>query len=56
MKAEDVLVVSATVVTDKPEAAVRAAEVFARAAAGLVLEGISVNVSLGKPSVEEVVE
>ena len=44
-----VIVVSATVVTDNPEHAARAAEVLARAAAGLVLDGISVNVSLGIP-------
>ncbi len=44
-----IVVVSATVVTENPEHAARAAEVLARAAAGLVLDGINVNVSLGIP-------
>jgi hypothetical protein len=48
-----VIVVSATVVTENPEHAARAAEVLARAAAGLVLDGISVNVSLGIPDDDE---
>lgn len=41
------LVVSLSVVTDDPEAAARSAEVMARAAAGLALEGLSVSLSLG---------
>jgi hypothetical protein len=41
------IVISASVVTDNPEHATRAAEVLARAATGLVLEGIYVNVSMG---------
>lgn len=47
------IVVSATVVTDDPTHAARAAEVLARAAAGLVLDGISVTVSLGVPEEDE---
>lgn len=47
------IVVSATVVTEDPEHAAQAAEVLARAAAGLVLAGISVNVSLGVVEDEE---
>ncbi|HZN75884.1 MAG TPA: hypothetical protein VFC00_30000 [Micromonosporaceae bacterium] len=43
------IVVSATVVTDDPGHAARAAEVLARAAAGLVLEGITVSVSMAVP-------
>ena len=41
------IVVSATVVTEDQTHAARAAEVLARAAAGLVLEGISINVNFG---------
>ena len=36
-------VVSLTVVTDRPDHVVRASEVFARAAAGLTLEGVNVS-------------
>lgn len=41
------IVISASVVTDDPQKAAKAAEVLARAATGIALEGISVNVSLG---------
>ncbi|HEU4543005.1 MAG TPA: hypothetical protein VFR23_17880 [Jiangellaceae bacterium] len=44
------MVISATVVTDDATKAARAAEVLARAAAGLVLDGIDVSVSMGIPS------
>lgn len=47
------VVISATVVTDNPVDAARAAEVLARAAAGLVLEGIPVSVSMGVPEEEQ---
>ena len=40
------VVISASVVTENPD---QAAEVLARAAAGLVLEGIAVSVSMGVP-------
>jgi hypothetical protein len=43
------MVISVGVVTDDPVHAVKAAEVFARAAAGLVLEGINVSVNMGIP-------
>lgn len=43
------IVISATVVTEDTTHATRAAEVLARAAAGLVLEGMNVSVSLGVP-------
>lgn len=44
-----VMVISATVVTTSPDHAVRAAEVLARAASGLILDGIDVSVSMGIP-------
>lgn len=44
------IVISATVVTEDHAAALKAAEVLARAAAGLVLDGIDVSVSMGRPS------
>jgi hypothetical protein len=40
------MVISATVVTDDHEQAARAAEVLARACSGLVLDGVSVNLSM----------
>jgi hypothetical protein len=43
------IVISATVVTEDQTQATRAAEVLARAAAGLVLEGMNVSVSMGIP-------
>ena len=43
------VVVSLTIVTDQPDHVVRASEVFARAAAGLILEGVNVNLSFGIP-------
>lgn len=52
-----VMVVSLAVVSAEVEHITRAAEVMARAAAGLALEGIDVNLSLGTPGDEdEVVE
>ena len=56
MRRDEVVVVSATVVTDDPEHIARAAEVFGRACAGLVLEGMSVSLSLGRGDAEEVTE
>jgi hypothetical protein len=47
------MVVSLTVVSAEPEHVTRAAEVMARAAAGLALEGIMVNLSMGTPSDED---
>lgn len=47
------LVVSLTLVTEDPEAAARSAEVMARAAAGLALEGLSVSLSLGTVTDDE---
>lgn len=41
------IVISATVVTDDQEQALKAAEVLARAAAGLVLDGVNVSVHMG---------
>jgi hypothetical protein len=41
------LVVSLSVVTEDEQAAVRASEVMARAAAGLALEGITVSLTIG---------
>jgi hypothetical protein len=49
----ETIVVSASVVTEDQSQAARAAEVLARAAAGLVLEGISVSVSLSRVDDEE---
>lgn len=43
-------VVSLAVVSTEPEHITRAAEVMARAAAGLALEGIQVALNLGTPS------
>jgi hypothetical protein len=43
------MVVSLTVVSDQPDVVARAAEVMGRAAAGLALEGIMVNLSMGTP-------
>lgn len=54
MEIENVMSISATVITDNQEHAVKAAEVLARAAAGLVLEGIAVNISMIKGNVEEI--
>ena len=47
-----VMVISATVVTSDPEQATRAAEVFGRAAAGLILDGINVTINMGIPEDE----
>jgi hypothetical protein len=47
------IVISASVVTENPDHPAKAAEVFGRAAAGLVLEGIAVSVSMGVPDDEE---
>lgn len=41
------LVVSLTVVTEDPNEATRTAEVMARAATGLALEGIRVSLTIG---------
>ena len=54
MRDEDVVVVSVSVVIDQSEHIARAAEVLARAAAGLVLEGISVSVSMMRSDADEV--
>ena len=54
MTPEETVVCSITVVTNNPEHITRAAEVMARAAAGLVLEGMSVSVSLFRGDAEGV--
>jgi hypothetical protein len=48
-KTDRPVVISATVFTEDPGYAARAAEVLARAAAGLVLEGINVSVAMAVP-------
>lgn len=48
-----VVVVSASVVTSDPQHIARAAEVLARAAAGLVLDGIDVTVGMGTPTEDD---
>lgn len=48
-----VVVVSLTVVTADHEHIARATEVMARAATGLVLDGIDANLSLGIPSEDD---
>jgi hypothetical protein len=48
-----VIVVSVTVVSDDPNQVSKAAEVLARAAAGLALEGINVQVTMGTVQEEE---
>lgn len=45
----DVVVISATVVTRNADHIAKAGEVLARAAAGLALEGIDVSLSFGIP-------
>lgn len=50
------LVVSLTVVTKDPDAAARAAEVMARAASGLALDGIDINLTLGNVDDEDDLE
>lgn len=47
------IIISATVVTDDESHATRAAEVLARAAAGLVLDGVPVMVSMGQVDDDE---
>ncbi len=44
------IVVSVGIVSNNPADVVRAGEVFARAASGLVLEGVNVSVSFGIPT------
>lgn len=47
------IIITASVVTEDHNQAARAAEVLARAAAGLVLEGISVGVTMGQLDEED---
>lgn len=47
------VVVTATVVSDEPAHVVRAVEVLARAAAGLSLDGMNVEVSAMRPCEDE---
>ena len=47
------ILISASVRTDDRDHALRAAEVLARAAAGLFLNGVSVSVSVGRPPDDE---
>lgn len=54
MKLEDTVVVSLTVVTDNPEHITKAAEVMGRAGAGLLLDGMSVSLTMGRGDAEEV--
>ncbi len=53
-KMDEAMVISATVVTTDHEKAARAAEVLARAASGLVLDGISVSLTLYRTDEEEI--
>lgn len=46
-------VILASVVTDNPEHAAKAAEVLARALAGLALEGITVGLNMSQQEDEE---
>jgi len=46
-------VVSLTVVSEEPEHITRAAEVMARAAAGLALDGVMVSLTIGAPEDED---
>lgn len=50
------LIVTITVITASPEHAARSAEAFARAATGLALEGISVNLHMGTLDDDDVEE
>ena len=54
MTPEETMVISATVVTDDPEKAARAGEVLSRASIGLVLDGITVMVSLSRADADPV--
>lgn len=54
MDESEAMVISATVVTTDHEKAARAAEVLARAAAGLVLDEISVSLMLYRGGEEEI--
>lgn len=54
MRPDETMVISATVVTDDPEKAARAGEVLSRASVGLVLDGISVMVSLSRADADPV--
>lgn len=56
MRPDETMVISATVVTADPEKAARAGEVLSRAAVGLVLDGVSVNISLMRADEEGVVD
>lgn len=49
-------VISATVVTDNAERVVRASEVFARAVAGLALEGMVVSVHISESDDDDLAE
>jgi len=46
------VVVSVNVVTENPEAVTRSIEAFARAAAGLALEGLTLTVTIEASTVE----
>lgn len=54
MNIDDAVVVSLTVVTDNHEHILKAAEVMGRAGAGLVLDGITVSLSMGRGDAEPV--
>lgn len=56
MTPDETIVIMATVVTNDPEKAARAGEVLSRAAIGLVLDGITVNVNLSRADDEGVVD
>jgi hypothetical protein len=51
---DNAFIVSATVMTDNQEHVTRAAETFARFCAGLLLEGITVSLTMGKVDSEEI--
>lgn len=50
---DDMVVVSVEVVTSDPEQVTRSIEAFARAAAGLALEGIAVSVNASTPTEDD---
>lgn len=56
MDFDNAYVISLTVVTDKEESVVKAAEVMSRAAAGLLLDGIDISLSMGRPTEDDKID
>ena len=50
------ILVKAVVLTDNPSHAARAAEVIARAASGLALEGLFISMSIGRGSDDDLID